>query len=242
MTSSYLEQWRSPNEPFGSPSKHLAGPSYKMTWQDRAFTSFLRYMFVLYFHHFPQRISQVVNMLAEHWSSYLLDKAGHTLDDMAAIFIRRGDKKPEDMFWIKHKRWRNISYYVKPLVDEEKRLNKRFSSVFIMTDDLLAMNSIKDFADPTSKGKDEPYARKYLRGRHILYNVFAPQACFNPFIRIGFDQFLVTLDFLVRYSQFTVSHTDSNVGRYLEHIIYAKRQLNDFARPRSYIMNAPDSL
>jgi hypothetical protein len=242
LTSEDLGKWRSPNEPFGTPSIHMAGPSYKMTWQDRAFTSFLRYMFVLYFHHFPSRISLVVDMLAEHWSSYLLDKAGQTLDNMAAIFIRRGDKMPEDSFWLKHKRWRNISYYVKALVDEEERRNHRFSSVFVMTDDLKVMNSMIDFADPTSNGRDEPYARKNLRHRHILYNVFAPQACFNPFIRIGFDQFLVTLDFLVRYSQYTVSHTDSNVGRYLLQITYAKRQLNDSASSKSHIGGAPDTL
>jgi hypothetical protein len=241
FTPTFLAEWRAPNEPYGQPSKHLTGSSYQLTWQDRAFTSFLRYMFMLFFHRFPPRIYEAVHLLAEHWSSYLHDKSGQTLHNMGAIFIRRGDKMPEDSFWVKHKRWRNISYYVKGLVDEENQRGRQFSPVFIMTNDLSVMNSILDFSNPISKGTDEPYARQQLKGRHILYNVFAPQACFNPFIRIGFDQFLVTLEFIVQYSQFTVSHTDSNVGRYLEQIIFGKRQLNETAHLKSYINNAPDS-
>jgi hypothetical protein len=110
-----------------------------------------------------------------------------------------------------------------------------------MTDDVSVMDFFRDYADPASKGNDESYAREHLKGRDILFNVFAPQACFDPFLRIGFDQFLATLHFLVQYSQLTVSHTDSNVGRYLTHIIYAKRQLNHSISFRSLIANAPDS-
>ena len=170
-----------------------------------------------------------------------MDKPGLALDDTAAIFIRRGDKMPEDTFWLKHKRWRNISYYVKGLVDEEKRRNHRYPSIFIMTDDASVMRSIQDYADPQSQGTDEPYAREHLKGRNILNNVFAPQTCFNPFIRIGFDQFLVTLEFLARYAAFTVGHTDSNVGFYLVQHLYCRRQHNDSIRISSNIVNAPDS-
>ena len=111
-----------------------------------------------------------------------------------------------------------------------------------MTDDVSVMDSFPDYTDPSSKGKDESYARQHLKGQEILFNVFAPQACFDPFIGISFDQFLVTLHFLLQYSQFTVSHIDSNVGRYLTHIIYAKRQLNHSIHSRSLIVDAPDSL
>ena len=242
LSDKYLEEWREPFGPFGQPSTFFGGPSYRLTWKDRVFTSFTRCMAMLYFHHFPSRIYRSVQLLYEHWSNYFLDKSGQTLDDMAAIFIRRGDKMPEDSFWIKHKRWRNISYYVKGLVDEETRRNRRYSSVFIMTDDASVMSSIQDYADPQSRGTDEQYARQHLKGRNILNNVFAPQSCFNPFIRIGFDQFLVTLEFLLRYTDVVVGHTDSNVGYYIYHHLYCRRQQDHSRGSRSFVVNAPDSL
>ena len=242
LTEEHLDQWRSTNSPYGESSEFLSSSPAKITWKDRLFTSFLRYIFVLYFHHFPPRLFQMVDLLAEHWSTYLQEKNNVTLDDLAAIFVRRGDKMPEDSFWLKHHRWRNLSFYVKGLVDEEQRRHRRFSSIFVMTDDRSVMNSLRDYSDPSSKGTDESYAREHLKGREILFNVFAPQACFNPFLRIGFDQFLVSLHFLVQYSQFTVSHTDSNIGRYLTQIIYAKRQFNHSIPFQSLIVNAPDSL
>jgi hypothetical protein len=199
-------------------------------------------MFVLFFHRPAPRIRQLTDLLAEHWSTYLHDKNGQSLNDVGGIFIRRGDKAGEDSFWKKHGRWRNISMFVKGIVDEEQRRNQKFRSIFVMTDDVLAMKSIQDYANPHSKNIDEPYARQHLRGRQILYNVFAPQACFDPFIRIGFDQFLVTLEFLVRYAQFTVGHSDSNVGRYLEELIYARHQLNASIHVNSFVRDAPDSL
>ena len=236
-----LTNWRPHNVPYGSSKQFLAGSRYEPTWKDRVFTSFLRSMFVLYFHHFPSRIFQQVHLLAEHWSTYLKEKNGRTLDDMAAIYVRRGDKMPEDSFWVKHHRWRNLSFYVKGLVDEEQRINRRFSSIFVMTDDAQVMKSMLDYADPFSKGTDESYARTHLKDRQILYNVFDPPSCLNPFLRIGFDQFLTTLHFLVQYSQFTVTHIDSNVGRYLTQILYAKRQLNHSISFTSLTVDAPDS-
>ncbi|CAF1603891.1 unnamed protein product [Didymodactylos carnosus] len=161
---------------------------------------------------------------------------------MAGIFIRRGDKMIEDSFFQKHGYWRNISLYVKGLVDEEKRRNKTFTSIFIVTDDADVMKSIMNYAKSSSDGVDEKYARQHLQGREILYNVFAPQACFNPFNREGFDQFLVNVNFLIQHSEFIVSHTDSNVGRYLEEVIYVKRQLNTNIHTLTSVRNAPDSL
>ncbi|CAF3767411.1 unnamed protein product [Rotaria sp. Silwood1] len=242
LTNNFLDQWTPRNRAQDQPNQHLPGHQYKVTWQDRVFTGFLRYMFVVYFHRFPSRIHQMTHLLAEHWSNYLRDKDQRTLNDTAAIFIRRGDKMPEDSFWRKYHRWRNISMYVKGLVDEEQRQNRTFSSVFIMTDDVSVMNSIQDYADPQSKGIDESYARKHLRNRQIIYNVFAPQACFDPFIRIGFEQFLVSVEFIVQHAQFTVSHSDSNVGRYLEEITYARNQLKASVESDSFVKNAPDHL
>jgi len=242
LSFDYLRKWTSRNRPWGQSTTNLPSKSYQVTWQDRVFSSFLYYMFVLFFHRPAPRIIQLTHLLAEHWSTYLHDKNEQSLNAVGGLFIRRGDKAPEDSFWKKHGRWRNISMYVKGIVDEEQRRNQTFSSIFVMTDDVLVMKSIQDYANPNSKGIDEPYARQYLRGREILYNVFAPQACFDPFIRIGFDQFLVTLEFLVQYAQFIIGHSDSNVGRYLEELIYARHQLNASIHINSFVRDAPDSL
>ena len=163
---------------------------------------------------------------------------------MAVIFIRRGDKMPEDSFWHKHKRWRNISMYVKGIVAEEKRRQIKYTTIFVMTDDTQVMQSIQEYSRDglTSSNKDELYARKHLHGRQILYNVFAPQSCFDPFIRIGFDQFLVNVQFVTEYASLIVGHTDSNVGRYLEEIIYVNRQHENNVQAMTYVINAPDTL
>lgn len=240
--SNFLLQWTPRNRPFGPTQIFLGANQSKLTWQDQAFTGFLRYMFVLFFHRLRPRIQQMAQLLAEHWQSYVSDKYGRSLIDVAALFIRRGDKMPEDSFWQKHKRWRNISYYVKGIVDEEKTRNITFSSIFVMTDDVSVMESIRDYSDPKSNRTDEPYARQHLRNRQIMYNVFAPQACFDPFIRVGFDQFLVSLEFIINYSQHTVGHSDSNVGRYLNEIVYSRNQLNPLVSSVSVVRNAPDSL
>ncbi|CAF1193545.1 unnamed protein product [Rotaria sp. Silwood1] len=242
LTDNFLDQWMPRNRPYEESKRHLPGNQYKLTWQDRVFTRFLRYMFVAYFHCFAPRIHQLTHSLTDHWSNYLWDKHECTLNDAAAIFICRGDKMPEDSFCIKYNRWRNISMYVKGLVDKEQELNQTFSSVFIMTDDVSVMNSIQDYANPNSTGIDEPYARKHLRNRQLMYNIFASQACFDPFNRIGFEQFLVSTEFIIQYAQFTVGHSDSNVGRYLEEIIYVQNQLKASVQSNSFVTNASDSL
>ena len=141
---------------------------------------------------------------------------------MAVVFIRRGDKMSEDSFWRKHHQWRNSSLPVKGIVVKKKI----YTTIFIMTDDTTVMNSIQEYSRVglTSSSRDESYARQHLYDRQILYNVFAPQTSFNPFIRIGFDQFLVNIQFATDYASLIVGHTDSNIGRYLEEIIYVNRQ------------------
>jgi hypothetical protein len=205
-------------------------------------------MFLLFFSPLAPRIQTSAKLLAHHWSEYLSDKLNQpyneVLSKMAVIFIRRGDKMPEDSFWQKHQRWRNISMYVKGIIDEEKRRQIKYTTIFVMTDDTSVMNSIQEYARDglTQSNKDESYARQHLHGRQILYNVFAPQFCFNPFIRIGFDQFLVNIQFVTDYASLVVGHTDSNVGRYLEEIIYVNRQHERNVQTRTFVVNAPDSL
>ena len=168
LSPDYLSKWTSRNRPWGQSTINLPGKSYRVTWQDRVFSSFLYYVFVLFFHRPAPRILQMTSLLAEHWSTYVHDKNGQSLNAVGGLFIRRGDKAHEDSFWKKHGRWRNISMYVKGIIDEEQRRNQIFSSIFVMTDDVLVMKSIQDYANPESKGADEPYARLHLRGRQIL--------------------------------------------------------------------------
>ena len=205
-------------------------------------------MFLLFFSPLVPRIQISAKLLAHHWSEYFSDKFNQPYDEiltkMAVIFIRRGDKMPEDSFWQKHQRWRNISMYVKGLVDAEKHRQIKYTTIFVMTDDLSVMNSIQEYARNglTGSNQDESYARQHLHGRQILYNIFAPQACFDPFIRIGFDQFLVNIQFVTDYASLVIGHTDSNVGRYLEEILYVTRQHKKNVQTRTYVINAPDSL
>ena len=230
------------------PSLASVGTSTQLTLSDHIFTSFLRYIFLLFFSPLPPRIQTLTKLLAHHWSDYLSDKLHKpyegVLSKMAVIFIRRGDKMPEDSFWQKHQRWRNISMYVKGIVDEEKRRQITYTTIFVMTDDSSVMSSIQEYARDglTKINKDESYARQHLHGREILYNVFAPQSCFDPFVRIGFDQFLVNVQFVTDYASLIVGHTDSNVGRYLEEAIYVNRQHEKNVQTSTYVVNAPDSL
>lgn len=134
--------------------------------------------------------------------------------------------------------------YVKGLIDEENRRSIKYSSIFIMTDDSTVMNSIEEFSrcGLSNTTHDEPYARRYLHQRQILYNIFAPQSCFDPFVRAGFDQFLVNIQFILNHASLVIGHTDSNVGRYLEEILYVHRQHRTNIQTTTYVKNAPDTL
>jgi len=243
-----IGDWINTNKPDAFSSDLLPNKEQsQLTWQDYVFGSFLRYMFVLFFgSQNAPRIEYGVRVLTAHWSTYLTDKYSiprntNIFDQLAGLYIRRGDKSNEDSFWFKHHHWRNLSYYVKGIVDEEQRHQKTFKYIFVMTDDTSVMNSLKDYANPHSKGTDEPYAREHLRGKDILYNVLAPQDCFNPFHRVGFDQFLVSMRFLIEHSAFTIGHTDSNVFRFFREVVYAQRQHQPDVQSFTYVRNAPDS-
>ena len=243
-----IGEWIDRNKPDAFSSDLLPNKGrYTLTWQDYIFGSFLRYMFVLYFgSQNAPRVEFGSRILAEHWTSLLRDKYSlksdkEVFDSMAGLYIRRGDKSNEDSFWHKHQRWRNLSYYIKGIVDEEKRRKTTFKYIFAMTDDTSVMASLQDYANKDSKGTDEPYARENLRGREILYNVLAPQACFDPFHRIGFDQFLVSMRFLIQNAAFTIGHTDSNVYRFFREVVYAERQHQPGVQTYTYVRNAPDS-
>ena len=65
-------------------------------------------MSILFFSQLAPRIQVTSKLLAQHWLEYLADKYNRPYDealkDLGVIFIRRGDKMPEDSFWQKHKR------------------------------------------------------------------------------------------------------------------------------------------
>jgi hypothetical protein len=206
-------------------------------------------MFVLFFgSQNAPRIEYGVRVLTAYWSGYLTDKYSlHSnttsiFNRLAGLYIRRGDKSIEDSFFRVHHHWRNLSYYIKGLVDEEERRKVPFKYIFVMTDDKSVMSSLRDYANPNSKGTDEPYARKHLREKEILHNILAPQDCFDPFQRIGFEQFLVSMRFLIEHSAFTIGHTDSNVHRFFREVVYAQRQHWPGVQSFTYVRNAPNSL
>jgi hypothetical protein len=247
--SVFLGEWMTRNGPDAFSSDLLPNQGkYTLTWKDHVFGSFLRYMFVLFFtSQNTPRIEMGQRILADYWASFLKDKYAlpkevDPFDNLSGLYVRRGDKSNEDTFWHQYGRWRNLSYYVRGLVDEERRRKTFFRSVFVMTDDVFVMHSLMDYANPLSNGTDEPYAREHLKNRDILYNVLAPQACFDPFRRIGFDQFLVSMRFLIEKSRFTVGHTDSNVFRFFREVVYAQRQHQPGVQSFTYVKNAPNSL
>ncbi|CAF3402843.1 unnamed protein product [Rotaria sp. Silwood1] len=243
-----IGEWIDRNKPDAFSSDLLPNKgNYVLTWKDYIFGSFLRYMFVLFFgSQNSPRIEFGVRILTQYWLSYIADKYSvpsnlTIFDKLAGLYIRRGDKSIEDSFWRKHGHWRNISLYIKAIVDEEQRRKTMFKYIFVMTDDQSVTASIRDYTKLDSKGTDEPYARRYLRGREILHNVLAPQECFDPFLRIGFDQFLVSMRFLIEHSAFTVGHTDSNVFRFFREVVYAQRQHRTDVQTFTYVRDAPDS-
>ncbi|CAF4029447.1 unnamed protein product, partial [Adineta steineri] len=105
-----LKKWVSRNSPQAFPTDVLQGTTTNLTISDHIFSSFLRYMFVLFFSQLAPRIQTSAKLLAHHWSEYFSDKYhkpyNEVLSNMAALYIRRGDKSTEDSFWHKHKRWR----------------------------------------------------------------------------------------------------------------------------------------
>jgi hypothetical protein len=243
-----IGEWIDRNKPDAFSSDLLPNKgNYNLTWQDYAFGSFLRYMFVLYFgSQNAPRIEYGVQLLADYWKSYLTDKYTiprniNVFDSLAGLYIRRGDKWNEDSFWATHKHWRNLSLYVKGVIDEEQQRKTTFKYIYVMTDDSSVMKSFQDFVDPKSENKDEAYAREHLRGKEILYNVMAPQACFDPFHRVGFEQFLVSMRFLIDHAAIAVGHTDSNVFRFFREVVYAQRQHRPNVQTFTYVKNAPNS-
>ena len=71
-----------------------------------------------------------------------------------------------------------------------------------------------------------PLSRLVLGGMPVLHNVFAPQRCFHPFVRVGFQQFLVSFNFVVRNVQMWVGPRDSSVTQVLDDLTHAMRQMD----------------
>lgn len=223
-----LEKWEPRNAPVLASTTNLSS-NYKIIWKDKVFTSFLRYIFTIFFHQFAPRIELSKNLLTRYWSSYLADNKNQpyyqALSSMAVVYIRRGDHTREDPFYQKYGYWRNLSLFLETLYDEEKRLNKTFSSIFILSDDGHVVNSAIEFASKYSSGPDERFARQYLFGRDVIYNINAPQNCRKPLSRFDFDQYVVSIQLIIRHSAIVVTQILSNLGTYLEAILFAQNQL-----------------
>ena len=48
--------------------------------------------------------------------------------------------------------------------------------------------------------------------------------------------------FLIENSAFTIGHTDSNVFRFFQEVVYSLRQHRSNVQTFTYVQNAPDSL
>jgi len=240
-----LNAWHPRNQPVYSATVHV-DPSYKITWRDRVFTAFLRYMFTLFFHQFAPRIEVSKNLLARYWSSYLADSKHQpyhqALSSMAVVYARRGDYARGDTFYRKFGYWRNISLFLKTLHDEEKRINKNFSSIFFLSDDASFVNSAVKFASTNSSEQDEKFARQYLSGRAVIYNIYAPDSCRIPLSRFDFDQYLVGIQLIIRHSKIIIPQARSNLVTYVEAVRYAQKQLIPDQQTNTYIKYVSNQL
>jgi hypothetical protein len=164
----------------------------------------------------------------------------------AAWMVRRGDKAREDPYAHAHgNAFRDISLYAWPLIRRSEQLGRPWSSLFFMSDDphLLAETEACARAPkpPQPDWDTEKVPRSVghiaratgcrsvvtefaLSGVPLTWNAYAPQSCFNPFNRIGFEQFLVSMHYVLLHSDFLVAHSSSNVGRIMAELLYATRQ------------------
>lgn len=240
-----LETWEPRNSPYKQPLRHLDN-AYRRTWKDKAFMAFLRYLFTLFFYELAPRLQLGTQMLHYYWRTYVSEKQNlplnNALSSVAAVVIRRGDHAPEDDFFRKYGYWRNISLYMKGLKEEEVRRKRPFDAIFVMSDDAKVIQAIREYSDLTGDGLDEIYARQFLTNRTILTNVYAPENCRQAYSRLDFEQFFISVNFVVKCTTYIVQQRDSNIGRYLEELVYGRRQLQNGVHSTTYVKSAPDEL
>jgi hypothetical protein len=185
-------------------------------------------------------------MLRYYWGTYIGEKKNvslnNALSSVVAVVIRRGDHSPEDDFFRKYGYWRNVSLYIKGLKEEEVRRNGSFDAIFVMSDDGTVIQAIRDYANSSADGIDEIYARQFLKNRSILTNVYAPENCRQPYSRLDFENFFISINFLIKYTTYIVQQRDSNIGRYIEEVVYGQRQFQSGVQSTTYVKSAPDEL
>ena len=201
-------------------------------------------MFLLFFHQLSPRVQMGTQMLFHYWSISPRNTRpiSYRLDNIAGVVIRRGDHGLHDMFLKKHGYWRNISYYMNGLYREETRRDAKFEAIFVMSDDANVTRSILEYANPSSTGSDELFARRFLNSRHVLFNIYEHDNCRQSLTRFDLEQFVISVNFLLEYSNFIIQHRDSNIGRYLEEVTYGRKQLVTGIQSYSYVRGAPDSI
>jgi hypothetical protein len=240
-----LDTWEPRNSPYKQPLRYL-DDAYRRTWKDKVFMGFLRYLFTLFFYQLAPRLQLGTQMLHYYWRTYVSEKKNLAIDNalssVAAVVIRRGDHAPEDDFFRKYGYWRNISLYMKGLREEEIRRKRLFDAIFIMSDDVNVIQAIREYSDFTRDGLDEIYARQFLKNRTILTNVYAPENCRQPYSRLDFEQFFISVNFVIKCTTHLVQQRDSNIGRYLEEVVYGRRQLQRGVHSYTYVRSAPDEL
>ncbi|CAF1436774.1 unnamed protein product, partial [Didymodactylos carnosus] len=241
------------NHAFENIYVHHSFKNSSLAMRSKIFKRFIFLMINLYIFRPVPRIQLLANQLHEYWSQMLADKYENrqissqtVLLHSAALYVRRGEKAPEDEFYLKYGQYRNVLLYLLRLKQEELKQQKTFSSIFVLTDDADVMKQCLEFSNnnyfpSNNSDKNAVIGHQILNGRDITYNVYAPQKCFDPYRRIGFETFLASLIYLLRTSEHVVGHESSNVSRFIQEYLYATRQLNQSITEQSVHSNALDS-
>jgi hypothetical protein len=236
-------------------------PQRSAMWQE-----FFEQMASAFFFQPNARIHMMRSLVSDFWRTQMMRQQNiypseeeldpskpNPLDNSAGIFMRRGDKCPDDSYCTKHGKYRGFGLFAHGVYLEEQRRGKSFSSIFIMTDDGPAFadllnqliehrgDTISDVKDvfritPQSTkeeieaalrtGDDLTIAKAILKGRWVTHNSLAPASCFDPANRQGFEGFLVSLQYLLHHNAFIIGHESSNVMLFMGRVMFVKNQLN----------------
>ena len=228
-----------------------------------AYEEFFETLAYAYFFQPLPRVQVMRNLVSTYWTGMIARSAGQWPDSGAAAFdpdlylsngqvgavrIRRGDKCGEDQFCKFKGHFRPAAFFLLALIEEERRVGKRFRAFFLMSDDpveltrLSAMSSVHSIervrgqAGPQPESTDaeidaaiatkddETIVRAILKGRWIIYNQLAPPVCDQPFDRWSYEAFVTSSSFILHHNVFTVGHENSNVDFFLARVLYVQNQ------------------
>jgi hypothetical protein len=256
--------WRHFDSLAVDPSSGHIYTSLRDALPEYAYEEFFEILAYAYFFQPLPRIQVMRNLVSTYWAGMIARSAGDWPDSgspqfdpdrffsngqVGAVMIRRGDKCVEDPWCQQHGgTYRPAALFLLGLIEEERRVGRRFKAIFLMSDDrdelvrLIGMSHIHSIervrgqagAEPESTDEeidaaiashdDNTIVRAILKGRWLLYNQLTPPACFDPTPRWGFESFLTSVAFILHHNVFTVGHENSNVSYFLARVLYAQNQ------------------